>query len=174
MCNLAIILYRKDYHTGEMMQFSMGHRSKKRVRLRAGAVPSVHTAPSLGPGQPVFFLSCCVFIRLWKTEVWRYEVEWRTAVIKHLYWTAASTPNGDADVMEAKWISMVSRECDLNLCLPLPAYAAVWERNTAGHHRLHENTARSCLPLHLLLFSDPSRGSTRSGCWCLSSTLFTI
>ncbi|XP_073668046.1 uncharacterized protein [Paramisgurnus dabryanus] len=28
---------------------------------------------------------------------------WRPAVINHLYWTAASTPNGDADVMEAKW-----------------------------------------------------------------------
>ncbi len=32
-----------------MMQFNMGYRSKKRVRRRAGAVPSVHTAPSSGP-----------------------------------------------------------------------------------------------------------------------------
>ncbi len=27
--------------------------------------------------------------------------------MNHFYWTAASTPNGDADVMEAKWKSMV-------------------------------------------------------------------
>ncbi len=50
-------------------------------------------------------------------------MEWRPAVIKHLYLTAASTANGDADVMEAKWKSVVSSECDLNLCLLLPAYA---------------------------------------------------
>ncbi len=50
-------------------------------------------------------------------------MKWRPAVIKHLYWTAASTPNGDADVMEARRKSMVSSECDLNLCLLLPAYA---------------------------------------------------
>ncbi len=43
--------------------------------------------------------------------------------MNHLYWTAAFTPDGDADVMEAKWKSMVSSECDLNLCLLLPAYA---------------------------------------------------
>ncbi len=46
--------------------------------------------------------------------------------------------------------------------------------STAGHHRLHENTAPSCLPLHLLLFPDPSRGSTRSGCWSVSSTAVMI
>ncbi len=44
--------------------------------------------------------------------------------MNHLYWTAASTPNGDGDVMEVKWESMVSSECDLNLCLLLPAYAS--------------------------------------------------
>ncbi len=33
------------------------------------------------------------------------------------------THNGYADVMEAKWKSRVSSECDLNLCLLLPAYA---------------------------------------------------
>ncbi len=49
-------------------------------------------------------------------------MKWRPAVINHLYWTTA-TPNGDADVMEPKWKSMVSSECDLNLCLLLPAYA---------------------------------------------------
>lgn len=44
----------QDYHPGDMMQFNMRYQSKKRVRLRAGAVPSVHTAPSSGPGQPMF------------------------------------------------------------------------------------------------------------------------
>ncbi|ROI15893.1 hypothetical protein DPX16_3794 [Anabarilius grahami] len=39
---------------------------------------------------------------------------WRPAVINHLYWTAASTPNGDADVMEAKWKSMVNHVQDIH------------------------------------------------------------
>ncbi len=39
---------------------------------------------------------------------------WRPAVINHLYWTAASTPNGDADVMEAKWKSMVKHVQDIH------------------------------------------------------------
>lgn len=40
---------------------------------------------------------------------------WRPAVINHLYWTAASTPNGDADVMEAKWKSMVNHVQDIHV-----------------------------------------------------------
>ncbi|KAL1276430.1 hypothetical protein QQF64_036053 [Cirrhinus molitorella] len=39
---------------------------------------------------------------------------WRPASINHLYWTAASTPNGDADVMEAKWKSMVNHVQDIH------------------------------------------------------------
>ncbi|XP_050954852.1 uncharacterized protein LOC127156157 [Labeo rohita] len=39
---------------------------------------------------------------------------WRAAVINHLYWTAASTPNGNADVMEAKWKSMVNHVQDIH------------------------------------------------------------
>ncbi|KAG1944833.1 hypothetical protein F2P79_014357 [Pimephales promelas] len=39
---------------------------------------------------------------------------WRPAIINHLYWTAASTPNGDADVMEAKWRSMVNHVQDIH------------------------------------------------------------
>nr|XP_021326767.1 uncharacterized protein LOC100535115 isoform X2 [Danio rerio] len=39
---------------------------------------------------------------------------WRPAVINHLYWTAASTPNGDADVMEAKWKSIVNHIQDIH------------------------------------------------------------
>ncbi len=154
-----------------MMQFNMGYRSKKQVRRRAGAVPSVHTASSLGPGQPVFGR---------RRETWCSRIRQRCcstkmSTVRLVFWhLTAYTPNGDDDVMEAKWKSMVSSECDLNLCLLLPAYASVWERNTAGHHRLHENTALSCLLLHLLLFPDPSRGSTRWGCWRVSSTAFTI
>lgn len=36
---------------------------------------------------------------------------------------------------------------------------AEWE--ICSHHRLYENAALSCLPLHLLPSPDPSRGSTR-------------
>ena len=38
---------------------------------------------------------------------------WRPAVINHLYWAAASTPDGDPDVMEAKWKSMVNHVQDI-------------------------------------------------------------
>lgn len=39
---------------------------------------------------------------------------WRPAVINHLYWTAASTPDGDPNVMEAKWRSMVNHVQDIH------------------------------------------------------------
>ncbi|KAJ4942396.1 hypothetical protein JOQ06_012262 [Pogonophryne albipinna] len=39
---------------------------------------------------------------------------WRPAIINHLYWTAASTPDGDPDVMEAKWQSMVNHVQDIH------------------------------------------------------------
>ncbi len=34
----------EDYHPGDMIEFNMGCRSKNQVRLRAGAVHSVHSA----------------------------------------------------------------------------------------------------------------------------------
>ncbi len=80
--------------------------------------------------------------------------QWRPAVMNHLYWTAASTPNGDANVIEAKWKSMVSSECDLNLCLLLPACISLREeycRVTTGSTGIQHN----------LVFQDPFRGSTR-------------
>lgn len=40
---------------------------------------------------------------------------WRPAVVNQLYWTAASTPDGDADVMEAKWKSMVNHVQDIHV-----------------------------------------------------------
>ncbi|CAM4572695.1 unnamed protein product [Leuciscus chuanchicus] len=39
---------------------------------------------------------------------------WRPAIINHLYWTAASTPDGNPDVMEAKWKSMVNHIQDIH------------------------------------------------------------
>ncbi|KAF3833164.1 hypothetical protein F7725_026829, partial [Dissostichus mawsoni] len=39
---------------------------------------------------------------------------WRPAIIYHLYWTASSTPDGDPDVMEAKWQSMVNHVQDIH------------------------------------------------------------
>ncbi|XP_073730029.1 uncharacterized protein [Misgurnus anguillicaudatus] len=40
-----------DYNDSDMMEFNMGYRSKNLVRLRVGAVPSVHAArPSSPPG----------------------------------------------------------------------------------------------------------------------------
>ncbi|KAI4805509.1 hypothetical protein KUCAC02_010119 [Chaenocephalus aceratus] len=39
---------------------------------------------------------------------------WRPAIINDLYWTAASTPDGDPDVMEAKWQSMVNHVQDIH------------------------------------------------------------
>ncbi|XP_063056188.1 uncharacterized protein LOC134450268 isoform X2 [Engraulis encrasicolus] len=39
---------------------------------------------------------------------------WRPAIINHLYWTAASTPSGDPDVMEAKWTSMIHHVQDIH------------------------------------------------------------
>ncbi|KAK0135730.1 hypothetical protein N1851_028407 [Merluccius polli] len=39
---------------------------------------------------------------------------WKPAIVNHLYWTAASTPNGDPDVMEAKWQSMLNHVQDVH------------------------------------------------------------
>lgn len=38
----------------------------------------------------------------------------RPGLVNHLYWTAASTPDGDPDVMEAKWKSMVNHVQDIH------------------------------------------------------------
>uniref|UniRef100_A0A8C1UBN3 Uncharacterized protein n=1 Tax=Cyprinus carpio TaxID=7962 RepID=A0A8C1UBN3_CYPCA len=39
---------------------------------------------------------------------------WRPAIINHLYWTAASTPSGDPDEMQAKWQSMINHVQDIH------------------------------------------------------------
>ena len=33
---------------------------------------------------------------------------WRKAIINYLYWSAGSTPNGDSDMMKAKWLSSLN------------------------------------------------------------------
>uniref|UniRef100_A0A8C6UDD5 Uncharacterized protein n=1 Tax=Neogobius melanostomus TaxID=47308 RepID=A0A8C6UDD5_9GOBI len=51
---------------------------------------------------------------------------WKSAIINHLYWTAASTPDGNPDVMEAKWASLVNHVQDIhsheNLWFPVCAH----------------------------------------------------
>ncbi|KAG5277195.1 hypothetical protein AALO_G00114790 [Alosa alosa] len=39
---------------------------------------------------------------------------WKPAIVNHLYWTAASTPDGDPDVMQAKWQSLVNHVQDIH------------------------------------------------------------
>ncbi|XP_051978414.1 uncharacterized protein LOC127640069 isoform X3 [Xyrauchen texanus] len=39
---------------------------------------------------------------------------WRPAIVNHLYWTAASTPDGNPAVMEAKWKSLVNHIQDIH------------------------------------------------------------
>ncbi|XP_059929257.1 uncharacterized protein LOC132473239 isoform X7 [Gadus macrocephalus] len=41
----------EDYISGDMMEFKMGFRSEKRVRLKAGVVPSIHAAPAAASGS---------------------------------------------------------------------------------------------------------------------------
>ncbi|CAL8373235.1 unnamed protein product [Arctogadus glacialis] len=41
----------EDYVSGDMMEFQMGFRSEKRVRLKAGVVPSIHVAPAAASGS---------------------------------------------------------------------------------------------------------------------------
>ncbi|KAL0152182.1 hypothetical protein M9458_051905 [Cirrhinus mrigala] len=99
----------EDYHPGDMMEFNMGCRS----RLRAGAIPSVHTAPSSGPPSACGSSGSVNCAPLWETlqdmRVCEDLKQWTPAVINHLYWTAASAPNGDADVMEANGILQVTK-----------------------------------------------------------------
>ncbi|XP_041950470.1 uncharacterized protein LOC121711174 [Alosa sapidissima] len=39
---------------------------------------------------------------------------WKPAIVNHLYWTAASTPDGDPDVMQVKWQSLVNHVQDIH------------------------------------------------------------
>ncbi|XP_078028282.1 uncharacterized protein LOC144464625 [Epinephelus lanceolatus] len=39
---------------------------------------------------------------------------WKPAIINHLYWTAASTPDGNPNIMQAKWESMVNHVLDIH------------------------------------------------------------
>ena len=50
---------------------------------------------------------------------------WKKAVLNHLYWTAASTPDGNPDVMEAKWKSLVNHLQDIHEH-DMPAFPACY------------------------------------------------
>ena len=43
---------------------------------------------------------------------------WRRALINHLYWCATSTPNGNAEVMLAKWDSVANHVMVSNKVIP--------------------------------------------------------
>ena len=34
------------------------------------------------------------------------EITWRRSIINHLYWCVSSTPDGDAETVLAKWVSL--------------------------------------------------------------------
>ena len=34
--------------------------------------------------------------------------EWIRSIINHLYWCASSTPDGNGDIIEAKWLSVLN------------------------------------------------------------------
>lgn len=49
---------------------------------------------------------------------------WRQSVVNHLYWVAASTPDGDGDMMVAKWDSLLYHLQNQHTDLPNPLYPA--------------------------------------------------
>ena len=40
--------------------------------------------------------------------------EWIEPLVNHLYWCAASTPDGDVEVMAAKWLSSANHICGVH------------------------------------------------------------
>ena len=40
--------------------------------------------------------------------------EWIKSIINHMYWCAASTPNGDGDIIKAKWVSVMAHIMDIH------------------------------------------------------------
>ena len=59
---------------------------------------------------------------------------WKPALSNHLYWTAASTPTGNADMMEAKWRSMVNHVQDIH-DHDTPAYPVCQHEPLEGEDR---------------------------------------
>jgi len=39
---------------------------------------------------------------------------WIKSVTNHIYWTAASTPNGDEEIMASKWKSLTNHLLDIH------------------------------------------------------------
>lgn len=59
---------------------------------------------------------------------------WRPAIVNHLYWTAASTPDGNGDLMEAKWTSLVNHVQDIHEH-DTPAFPTCAHPPLEGEHR---------------------------------------
>ncbi|XP_063043320.1 uncharacterized protein LOC134437731 [Engraulis encrasicolus] len=59
---------------------------------------------------------------------------WRPAIVNHLYWTAASTPDGNGDLMEAKWTSLVNHVQDIHEH-DTPAFPTCAHPHLEGEHR---------------------------------------
>ena len=49
--------------------------------------------------------------------------KWLRSIINHLYWSVASTPNGDAETMKVKWLSLDNHVHNVH----------------SGHHELFPN-----------------------------------
>ena len=69
-----------------------------------GKVVSRRNGPFLCSQLKVCFLMLLQvqFVEVAETNCEDLQI-WRPTIINHLYWTAASTSNGDPDLMEAKW-----------------------------------------------------------------------
>lgn len=59
---------------------------------------------------------------------------WKPAVVNHLYWTAASTPDGNPSIMEAKWTSLVNHIQDIH-DHNSPAFPTCAHPPLEGEHR---------------------------------------
>lgn len=59
---------------------------------------------------------------------------WKQSLVNHLYWTAASTPSGNADMMEAKWRSLVDHVQDIHEH-DTPAFPVCQHGNLEGEAR---------------------------------------
>ena len=59
---------------------------------------------------------------------------WKPFLTNHLFWVAASTPSGNADMMEGKWRSMINHVQDIHEH-EIPAYPACQHEPLEGENR---------------------------------------
>lgn len=63
----------------------------------------------------LYFAGTCKKIdKLAKKKTCAAAGAWAKSVSNHLYWVAASTPDGDGDVMLAKWLSVANHIQDVH------------------------------------------------------------